>query len=755
MNQSREEDMAFGTLLSKLGRREIYATILICIFAASVIYLQMSSRYPSAERRNLVGVIKVEGYIETSWTVAYCTDLISQAVFNESVKAVVLVVDSAGGYADYVERIYLDLLELKAKKPLVASITTALSGGYYIAVAADHIFVPPTSFVGSIGVIGRGPPVLIPQESVMETGAHKATGFSKLLFPLNLSHALDNFVSAVEKSRGNRLKLSSTQLRRATIYLGSEAVAVGLADEAGSFLKAVEKVAKQANLVQYEVAELVPRQIGVSASWQGSSNVTSMRWENITLRVLDEIHPPPAVHYIYLPPQAMAQGTNPFASPATQDAREGDVLVDTSHGNQILWWDIDILIAELAKRNVTVSFISQWYDLESKLESASCFIVASPTEVYSETECKTIEKFVDDGGLLLLFFDPAWEYLGYEGLAAGIIAPVNSISTRFGFSFAKGYLYNEEEHYGIYRNIYAKNFSANSLTTGLRSLLLCTATHIYSMQKGLAWTSVTTYSSVAERADSYAVIALAKRGNGAVAAFGDLTFLSEPYCFSEDNYQLILNLVSLIAETETRVVGTGKDSAEQIGMPILPDGTEKIFTEWADGKESSVRWLKVSETEIRIERPQETTYYYLTEGGSLRKWVSDGTECTYDSPLPGPPYPLARGKSWEYASNFTVFMQGNAYSGSIVGKEEVEDLESVSAQNGATYFCARVKTTEVEGIMLDGQSMRIVTTAYYWVSSDVGTVKQDATIKYYLNGLLTSESRRTLILRSVRVGQSL
>lgn len=43
-------------------------------------------------------------------------------------------VDSPGGYADLVEQIYLDLLELKRVKPLAASITFAASGGYYIAV---------------------------------------------------------------------------------------------------------------------------------------------------------------------------------------------------------------------------------------------------------------------------------------------------------------------------------------------------------------------------------------------------------------------------------------------------------------------------------------------------------------------------------------------------------------------------------------------------------------------------------------------
>jgi protease IV len=74
---------------------------------------------------------------------------------DESVKAVVLRIDSPGGSALASDLLWHDLTELKQKKPLIASVgSMAASGGYYMACAADHIIAEATSIVGSIGVVG-------------------------------------------------------------------------------------------------------------------------------------------------------------------------------------------------------------------------------------------------------------------------------------------------------------------------------------------------------------------------------------------------------------------------------------------------------------------------------------------------------------------------------------------------------------------------------------------------------------------------
>lgn len=536
---------------SKIEERKVIAIALLAtvliLLAGYAFYLRITPMYP---RRNIVGVIRIEGYIEEPSVVKRYLDVIGQAIFNDSIKAVVVVIDSGGGYADYIEQIYLDLLALRERKPLVASVVSALSGGYYIAVAAEHIFVHPTSMVGNVGVKASMPPILVPSEVSIETGAYKWTGFSQLLFPFNLSRALGNFLSAIERNRGNKLKIPQDHLKRALIYLGIEALELGLVDDVGSLQSAIEMAAQRANLVRYEVVEIKPWTTQDSLFQTGFGNYTLMNASTLTVDMLNALHPPPSIHYIYLPPEALFSSSQfAFSSQfnATLSTSGGNVIVDVSHGNQVSWWVLDKLIFELAKMNVSVSFASSWGDASSRLGDASALIVASPTIPYSTSEVDVIEKFVEKGGLLLLFFDPAWEYIGLEGLRSEIIAPINSLSTEFGLSFAKGYLYNEAEYFGIYRNIYIRNFGNHALTQGLNSLVLFTAAGIYSADKGIAWASSETYSSVAERADEYAVVAAVRGGKGTVIAVGDLTFLMEPYCYVEDNYKFLVNIASLIA----------------------------------------------------------------------------------------------------------------------------------------------------------------------------------------------------------------
>jgi len=744
-----------NTSLNLKRRTVVIALACVILLASGLGYLYYAGilrvELPKV-KKDIVGVIRVEGPILSSQTASRYADVINHAMINETIKAVVLSVDSPGGYADLIEQIYLDLLELKEKKPLVASVVSALSGGYYISVASDYIYVCPTSMVGNIGLIGVAPPTLIPSEWVLETGAYKVTGFSKLLFPYNLSRALDSFVSAVESGRGDRLELSPTQLRRGMVYMGSEAVTVGLADEVGSLQKAIGRVVQEAGLVEYEVVDLTQvneTRIGPMSSY----NHTSLGWGNLTMEALNRLHPPPAIYYLYLPPGAFTQGLsstelqagNLTAGMSVRKGERGVVLVDSSHGNKVSWWELDILMWELVKRNMTVRFVTQWDELESALGNASALIVASPTEPYSLEECERIEEFVDDGRMLLLFFDPTAEYVEIPAL----FGPINSLSTRFGLSFAKGYLYNEKEHYGIYRNIYVRRFANSPLTQNLASLVLFTATYIYSLDKGVAWASEGTYSSEAERTDKYPVIALVE-DNGTVAAFGDLTFLREPYCYLEDNYKLILNLASAIAGVE--VLPAPPTPEEEITRPDLPVGTEENYTERVDGEEHLLKWFKVSELEVRVERPDQTTHYYYDEGGSLLRWVSNGMEAVYEPPIPEEPYPLTKGESWEYESSYTLTMEGEEHPGRLVGEEEVVGFEDVTAENGESYPCAKVRYRLVDQLMKDETNITIVTTGHSWISTEAGLVKEESTCQYYVNGVFAGEEKRELLLKSIRKG---
>jgi protease-4 len=74
---------------------------------------------------------------------------------DDHVKAVVLRIESPGGSALASDLIWHELIQLREKKPLIASLASvAASGGYYLACAAHKIVAQPTSIIGSIGVVG-------------------------------------------------------------------------------------------------------------------------------------------------------------------------------------------------------------------------------------------------------------------------------------------------------------------------------------------------------------------------------------------------------------------------------------------------------------------------------------------------------------------------------------------------------------------------------------------------------------------------
>lgn len=98
-----------------------------------------------------VAVLRVEGIIIDSQAYLESLSLIKK---DESVKALVVRVNSPGGAVAPSQEIYASIKELREKIPVVASIeTVGASGGYYIALAAQKIFANPGSITGSIGVI--------------------------------------------------------------------------------------------------------------------------------------------------------------------------------------------------------------------------------------------------------------------------------------------------------------------------------------------------------------------------------------------------------------------------------------------------------------------------------------------------------------------------------------------------------------------------------------------------------------------------
>lgn len=191
---------------------------------------------------------------------AYTDDILEMLGYardSANIKAVVLKIDSPGGYASTIEQIYMEVLRLKQHKPVVALIgARGASGGYYVAVASNFIYAQPSSQLGNIGAWSNLPTPEELDEDIITTGPFKSTGGSRRKAISGLETLRQQFVEAVVLQRGDRLKLSEEELSRAEVYSGVESLRYGLIDDIGTATIAVEKAADLAHIRNYKVVDL-------------------------------------------------------------------------------------------------------------------------------------------------------------------------------------------------------------------------------------------------------------------------------------------------------------------------------------------------------------------------------------------------------------------------------------------------------------------------------------------------------------------
>jgi len=217
-----------------------------------------------------IGIIKITGSLSSETKKDTILGLIENAKENKSIKAVVLDINSPGGEASIIEEIYLSLLELRKEKPIVASIDRlAASGAYYVAITANYIYTKPSSDVGSIGVITVFPKREPLDENIITTGTLKGIGTPRKDLTTQIQMIQESFLRAVLFQRQDKIKISKEELADAKVYIGFEALDLGLIDELGTKSDAIKKAAKLARVSNYEVTELnqeVPIRIVISLS---------------------------------------------------------------------------------------------------------------------------------------------------------------------------------------------------------------------------------------------------------------------------------------------------------------------------------------------------------------------------------------------------------------------------------------------------------------------------------------------------------
>lgn len=204
-----------------------------------------------------VGIITLDTSIMSESTKDDIIRLIRYASNERSVKAVTIILDSPGGEASKIEEVYLEVLKLKKKKPVVVSVdSNALSGGYYIASASNFIYVKPSSNIGNIGVISTLPEPWKPETEQITTGPFKVSGKGRKNYAAQVEAIKQGFILAVVSQRGERLKVDSERLSRAEIFLGAEGVRYGLADSLGTGSDAVQKAAEIAGIANYDALDI-------------------------------------------------------------------------------------------------------------------------------------------------------------------------------------------------------------------------------------------------------------------------------------------------------------------------------------------------------------------------------------------------------------------------------------------------------------------------------------------------------------------
>lgn len=218
-----------------------------------------SEKGSSLTASNSIAVVRVEGIILDNTDQLKWIRKISQ---DDSVKGVLLRIDSPGGGAGASQELYEALRSLNAKKPVVASMgSTAASGGVMVSVAARYIVANPSTVTGSIGVRMDMPKVYKLLESIglgqetITTAPYKDAGSplrpmtekEKAYFSDVINDMHQQFVGIV--AEGRKMQPEDVQkFADGKVFTGRKALELGLVDALGGQEQALAKL--------YEITQL-------------------------------------------------------------------------------------------------------------------------------------------------------------------------------------------------------------------------------------------------------------------------------------------------------------------------------------------------------------------------------------------------------------------------------------------------------------------------------------------------------------------
>ncbi len=293
------EKLAFSVLEEQKARRRwgVFFKSLGFLYLLVVLFAVIDWGVDGEHQQAHTAVVNLNGVIEAKGE-ANAEDMIAalNSAFEEPhVSGVILRINSPGGSPVQAGMVNDEIRRLRAKypnKPLYAVVEDmCASGGYYVAVAADKIYVNKASIVGSIGVLMDGFGFTGTMDKVgverrlLTAGANK--GFLDPFSPqveqhkahaqLLLSDIHKQFIDVVKTGRGKRLK-ETPDMFSGLMWTGAQSVELGLADDFGSIDSVARDVIKAEKILDYSVkdniAERFAKRLGASTFagfWSGFS----------------------------------------------------------------------------------------------------------------------------------------------------------------------------------------------------------------------------------------------------------------------------------------------------------------------------------------------------------------------------------------------------------------------------------------------------------------------------------------------------
>ena len=265
--------------------------------ALAVVWLVYASRSAQlSPNKAHTALVEVRGEIvaESETSADALVGALKNAFEDPGARAIVLRINSPGGSPVQSGIVYDEIKRLKAKhgKKVYAVVEEmCASGAYYIAVAADEIYVDKASIVGSIGVLmdGFGFTGLMEKLGVerrlLTSGANKAMldPFSPVnpqqtqMAKAMIEQIHRQFIAVVKQGRGERLK-ETPQTFSGLFWNGEEAVRMGLADAFGNLDFVAREVVRAEEIVDYtprdNLAERLAKRFGASV---GAGAVRALR----------------------------------------------------------------------------------------------------------------------------------------------------------------------------------------------------------------------------------------------------------------------------------------------------------------------------------------------------------------------------------------------------------------------------------------------------------------------------------------------